>query len=112
MRRLVCLVLMCVGCNYMEIQDHPCPPSGTALTWENFGKVFMVRHCQSCHASVEERKGAPSGYDFGSPEAVRKYKARIFARSAAVNTTMPPGPDDPPAEDRAKLADWLACGAP
>jgi hypothetical protein len=37
---------------------------------------------------------------------------RIFARAAGDNTSMPPGPDDPPEAERAMLAEWLACGAP
>ena len=113
MKRLIyVLLLLCASCNYMEMKDHACPTGGTTLTYENFGKGFMDRYCQGCHGSIDHRDGAPSGYDFGSPEAIRKYKERIFVRSAAVNTTMPPGPDDPPMDERAKLADWLACGAP
>lgn len=96
-----------------SIDDRPCPPEGTTLTYETFGRAFMQAHCQSCHGQpTQDRKGAPSGYDFGSVEDVRAYKARIFARAAADNTTMPPGPDDPPEADREKLAEWLACGAP
>jgi hypothetical protein len=43
---------------------------------------------------------------------VQRHRTRIFARSAADNDSMPPGPDDPPEAEREKLADWLACGAP
>ena len=46
------------------------------------------------------------------PEQAHVSRERIFLRSAADNTTMPPGPDDPPIEERAKLAEWIACGAP
>ena len=56
--------------------------------------------------------GAPPDYDFGTLESVRHWKRRIFARAAADNVTMPPGPDDPPEADREQLAEWLACGAP
>jgi mono/diheme cytochrome c family protein len=104
---------ICANCNYTEMSDHPCPPQGTTLTYENFGKSFLDGHCQGCHGTTGgDRKGAPTGIDFGDIESVHKWKVRIFDRSAATNTTMPPGPDDPPAEERAKLADWLACGAP
>jgi hypothetical protein len=108
---LAALGAMVANCNYMEIQDWPCPPSGTQLTYDNFGKDFLVKNCQWCHAG-SERRGAPSDYDFSSVEAARKHKARIFARGAGPNATMPPGPDDPPAAERNKLAEWLACGAP
>lgn len=95
------------------IDDHACPPSGTQLTYDNFGRGFMDGYCQRCHgAAGPDRQGAPSGYDFASVDDVRRYRDRIFANAAADNTSMPPGPDDPPAEDREKLADWLACGAP
>jgi uncharacterized membrane protein len=106
-------ILLCANCNYTEMSDHPCPPGGTTLTYENFGKEFLDGHCQGCHgAGGGDRQGAPSGYDFGDIQSVHKYSVRIFDRAAASNTTMPPGPDDPPADERAKLADWLACGAP
>jgi uncharacterized membrane protein len=95
------------------IDERACPPGGTALTYEGFGRGFMAARCQICHGQPsEDRKGAPGGYDFGTVEDVRRWKDRIFARAAADNTTMPPGPDDPPASEREKLAEWLACGAP
>lgn len=94
------------------LDEYSCPPGGTQLTYESFGRDFMAANCQSCHgAPTTERKGAPSGYDFGSQADVQKWKTRIFSRAAADNVTMPPGPDDPPAEARTKLAEWLACGA-
>ena len=95
------------------IDEQPCPPSGTTLTYASFGAPFMERHCQKCHgAPPSEREGAPSSFDFGSQADVARHRDRIFVRSAADNTTMPPGPDDPSPEERAKLAEWLACGAP
>jgi uncharacterized membrane protein len=102
------------GCaERMTIDEHPCPPGGTELTYDNFGEAFLTGWCQTCHGAPDpERHGAPDGYDFGTPEDVRRWRARIFARAAAINTSMPPGPDDPSAEERDMLADWLACGAP
>ncbi len=102
------------GCaERMSIDEHPCPPEGTELTYETFGAAFMTDWCQRCHgAPATERHGAPSAYDFGTLAEVRHWRERIFARAAAVNTTMPPGPDDPSQEERDLLADWLACGAP
>jgi uncharacterized membrane protein len=111
---ILVLGLVLVGCGAeTSIDDYPCPPDGTKLTYETFGRAFLADSCQTCHGqSTGDRKGAPSGYDFGTLDAVRTYKGRIFARAAADNVTMPPGPDDPPAAERAKLAEWLACGAP
>jgi hypothetical protein len=110
---LLAVALLVVGCNYVEMSDHPCPPGGTTLTYDNFGKEFLDGNCQGCHGSAGgNRRGAPTGVDFGDLQAVHQWRERIFDRAAASNTTMPPGPDDPPADQRAKLADWLACGAP
>jgi len=95
-----------------QLADRPCPP-GSALTYESFGREFLAVHCQGCHGSTSSaRRGAPSSYDFGTLEEVRRLRERIYARAAEGNVTMPPGPDDPPAAARADLADWLACGAP
>jgi uncharacterized membrane protein len=90
-----------------------CPPEGTELTYESFGRGFIGAHCQSCHASnVEDRKGAPKGISFDSHDDVVEWIDRIYDRSTGDNTSMPPGPEDPAEEDRFKLEVWLACGAP
>lgn len=105
--------VMLTSCGLTTIDEHPCPPEGTTLTYESFGRQFLDQYCQRCHGAVgPNREGAPSAYDFGSAEDARAWRERIFARSALDNTSMPPGPDDPPDAERAKLADWLACGAP
>jgi len=102
-----------VACKETTIDERPCPPEGTKLTYDNFGIGFLNNHCQNCHGQPsKDRKGAPSGYDFGSADDARRWKSRIFSRAAADNTTMPPGPDDPPSGEREQLAEWLACGAP
>ena len=108
------LLALTSGCKAeTSIDDYPCPKEGTKLTYESFGRDYMAQNCQICHGQASgERKGAPPGYDFGTLEAVRDKKSRIFARAAADNVTMPPGPDDPPRAERDKLAEWLACGAP
>jgi hypothetical protein len=96
-----------------SIDDYPCPPEGTKLTYESFGRAFLAENCQTCHGQgASDRKGAPEGFDFGTLDQVRQRRARIFVRAAADNVTMPPGPDDPPSADRYHLAEWLACGAP
>jgi uncharacterized membrane protein len=108
------LVVAAAACKpETSLDGYPCPAGGTALTYESFGRDYLAASCQTCHGqSSADRKGAPPGYDFGTLEQVRAQKARIFARAAADNTTMPPGPDDPPLDERNKLAEWLACGAP
>jgi mono/diheme cytochrome c family protein len=95
------------------LDDHPCPPDGTELTYEGFGEPFLAGWCQGCHAAAApDRRGAPAHVTFDDPAEVRARAARIYVRAAAGNTSMPPGPDDPPADERARLAEWLACGAP
>lgn len=110
---LAALLAASAGCEVAEIADYPCPTGGTQLTFQNFGKGFFNAYCNSCHSAESgDREGAPDGYSFDTPEQVRKHKERIFARSAGPNDSMPIGPDDPPREQRDKLAEWLACGAP
>jgi uncharacterized membrane protein len=114
MIRCVSLVFLvaCAGAP-MEIEEYPCPPTGTQLTYESFGKQFLGDHCNSCHnASESYRRGAPESYRFDTLVDVQAHRARIFVRAAASNTTMPPGPDDPSSEERELFAEWLACGAP
>jgi uncharacterized membrane protein len=110
----IALVLL-AGCavNAMPIEDYPCRPQGTQLTYDSFGREFLDTHCNRCHnASEGHRSGAPESYRFETLEDVHAHRERIFVRAAASNTTMPPGVDDPPADERDQLAEWLACGAP
>lgn len=87
--------------------------AGTELTYENFGATFMLRYCNMCHVpGLEDRHGAPEGFDFDDLAQIRKHASHIYVRSAGDNASMPPGPDDPPIEERDRLAEWLACGAP
>jgi uncharacterized membrane protein len=94
------------------IDEYECPKGGTTLTYDNFGKGFLDAHCQKCHGQpTKDRNGAPASFDFHTQADALEHKDRIFARAAADNVTMPPGPDDPPADERYQLAEWLACGA-
>jgi hypothetical protein len=107
-RALFFVAALLGGCAPTTLEDTPCPPTGTELTYESFGEPFFTAHCTRCH-------GGSHGYSsraFASVERIREDKERIFLVAAADNVSMPPGPDDPPAEDRQRLAEWLACGAP
>jgi len=99
------------GCGLFErLEDAECPPEGTELTFENFGKPFLDKYCNYCHgAAVLDRQSAPPAYVFETPEQIEKWADRIFVRAAGSNESMPPGPDDPPREEREKLAEWLGC---
>jgi len=107
------LALAASGCTVLELADEPCPSGGTTLTYSNFGQAFFAANCDGCHAQeTGDRRGAPESYAFDTVDEIRRHEERIFARAAGPNDSMPPGPDDPPREDRDKLAEWLACGAP
>jgi uncharacterized membrane protein len=107
------LLLLSAGCATEELADAECPEEGTSLSYQNFGATFMDVWCNECHQPyARQRHGAPGEYNFDKLSGIRQYDARIYARAAASNDSMPPGPDDPPREEREKLAEWLACGAP
>jgi len=102
----------CAADTAETIDDQTCP-EGSELTYDNFGGPYLDSYCQRCHASAAaDRNGAPSSITFDTVNDVRSHMDRIFARAAGGNTSMPPGPDDPPEAERAMLAEWLACGAP
>jgi len=111
MKTIVIVVALVAGCaeRPMPIDEASCPPTGTALTYDNFGADFFAHYCNSCHSSG--RNGAPSDIKFDTLDEVHQRADRIFIRAAGPNVTMPPGPDDPPADERDRLAEWLACGA-
>ena len=95
-----------------------CPTDNT-LTAANFGTDFMNRYCNRCHASGVSglaRAGAPTDVNFDTLEGVRREAANIDRWSGAsdtvTNTSMPPGGTSPSVEERRKLSQWLACGAP
>jgi uncharacterized membrane protein len=97
----------------VTIDQESCPSGGTTLTYDNFGGEFLQTYCNGCHsAEAGGRHGAPEAYRFDTLDEVHQRAARIFVRAAGPNTTMPPGPDDPPAAQRDQLAEWLVCGAP
>lgn len=111
MRYLAAIVLFVAACNEpLELSEMECPPEGTTLTYDSFGQRFMGDYCNECHSN--SKAGAPSGYKFDTHDQIKKHATRIFVRAAGPNTTMPPGPGDPPELDRDQLAEWLACGAP
>ena len=107
-----------------------CPdPDPYTLTWDSFGRDFMTRYCTWCHDSslpYSMRNGAPIYHDFDTLEGVRGVINHIDEQSGfgpeAQNTLMPPpecpsvkgGSLDtncakPTADERQKLAIWLAC---
>jgi len=98
---------------WTSLEDRPCPED-SILTYQNFGHEFMLNWCSGCHnvgLAEGDRAGATLGIDLDSYDGVQMHLARIWARSADNNQTMPPtgGIDQ---ESRFRLGEWLACGAP
>lgn len=101
------------GCTVVTLDDYPCPPGGTTLTYQSFGSQFMAFYCNRCHSAPDgERNGAPDDYVFDTHAGVLAHRDRIFVRAADTNNSMPTGPDSVPMSARVDLANWLACGAP
>jgi uncharacterized membrane protein len=96
-----------------------CPQSG-GPTEQTFGRAFLESYCLSCHgASVTgpARGGAPEDMNFDTLEEVREHAEHMDTHAAAgpsaTNTDMPPSSSPQPTqEERRKLGEWLACGAP
>jgi uncharacterized membrane protein len=103
------LVLGCAGKD-ADSADAGCertPP----LTYDNFGKGFVGKHCGGCHSSLvsgEQRKGAPPGVDLDTYRGVVTWAYRVQARATADPPTMPPG-GGPSGEELDRLTEWLEC---
>lgn len=110
---LALLALFATACNFESLDPAACPAEGTKLSYDNFGANFFLSYCDTCHsAEIGHRKGAPEDESFGTHAGILAHKERIYERAASNNDSMPPGPDDPPLDERKQLAEWLNCGAP
>lgn len=109
--RCAALVLLTAACTQVEhLEQATCEPGHADLTYESYGQPFLDAYCQTCHASAQpDRDGAPTDVTFDTRAEVMQWADRIYARSAAGNTSMPPGPGGPSADERYLLAQWLAC---
>lgn len=110
--------------------EDPNPVTGTTqLTWDNFGRDFMVKYCVNCHSSDlprSQRNGAPIYHDFDTLVGVLQVADHIDEQAGlgpnAHNTFMPGdrcpavkgGPlaqacSQPTKQERVDLAQWLTC---
>ena len=123
MRRLAALVVaLLAGCPSDEVFGPPTEtvcPTGSTLSYDNFGKPFMESYCTRCHSSElvgSQRKGAPSFHDFDSLFGIKAVSMHIDETTgsgpAATNTGMPPDGAKPSKAEREMLAQWIACGMP
>jgi len=85
-----------------------------ALTWDNFGKGHVDKHCNGCHSvliPLNQRQEAPIGVDFNTYADVIEWHDRIIARSTLKvldEPTMPPGGGPSQLEMQMAL-EWLEC---
>ncbi len=89
-------------------------PTGTQLTYSNFGAAFMQSYCTSCHSQTlpeGQRGGAPLAANLDTAAGVNLLRAGIQARTAIDNPPMPPS-GFVGSNDREFLKEWLGCGAP
>jgi cytochrome c5 len=83
-------------------------------TWTSFAQGFFAGTCNRCHASTlsgAARNGAPDGYDWDDPAAVRMYAA-LVRDAVGVSNFMPPSAPQPSCDDRRRLVRWIDAGTP
>lgn len=83
-------------------------PTGSTLTYDNFGRAFFASYCDRCH-------GSRTSPVMNSLATIRANSTAIDAEAAAgasaTNTSMPEGTPAPTTAERQRLGEWLACGA-
>jgi len=98
---------------WASLDERPCP-ADSILSSENFGAPFMLTYCNGCHSkglAADERADAPLDMNFDTLADVRTHAPRIWLRAADHNASMPPY-GAPAQDERTRLGEWLACGAP
>jgi hypothetical protein len=79
--------------------------AGGCPTYDNFGRMFLMTYCVSCHMGA----AAPKMVRLDTLAGVMAQKSMI-QRVAVTGTAMPPSNPRPSAADRQKLGQWLTCG--
>jgi hypothetical protein len=80
------------------------------LSYENFGKGILKRHCVPCHsvyAREGQRAGAPPGVNFDSWDDTLVWADRIVA--FAVDSELMPPAGGMVTSERSELAEWMRC---
>jgi hypothetical protein len=80
--------------------------------WDPFARGYLTTWCTPCHSESligADRAGAPVGVDLDSWAGASLWADRVAHRS--LDDTMPPG-GGPSEAERARIAEWVACGAP
>lgn len=109
---LLAVAALLVGCGGEDLGDptgSTCP-ADSELTYASFGQQFMQNNCLSCHGT-----GGPQSPTLSSIEQIRAHSDEMDRAAASgpngTNTFMPDGASVS-TEERRKLGEWLACGAP
>ena len=87
---------------------------GCVDTWDTWAGGLLRTWCASCHSSeLPEgmRYGAPVGVDFDTYSATARHVGPLERVVTGDDPSMPPV-GGPSASERARLAAWIACGAP
>jgi len=116
--RSVLAIGLAFGLLACDSDDDPLPDPDTTceesvLSYDNFGDPFVRNWCTGCHNSdlaEDMRQGSPTNVNFDTRAGILVWRERVQLR-AIEQATMPPtaGPGD---DEKALLAEWLACGAP
>ena len=101
---LLAVVSACTGAHSTGIEPLSCPPEGTTLTYANFGEEAIANHCATagCHASRSPK--------LTTQTAIQQHADEIL--DEGVYTDAMPEDRDMSLDDRRRLGEWLACGAP
>jgi hypothetical protein len=78
---------------------------GSCPTYDNFGKMFMMTYCLTCHTGALAQRMVM----LDTLAGVQKNKATI-KRVAVSSMAMPEANPKPSAAERMKLGQWLDCG--
>ena len=82
-------------------------PQGSTLTYANFGQAFVQSNCLACH-----NRQSPNLTTQAAVQAARSDIDQVAAAGPNATNTVMPEDHSVSAEERAKLGEWLACGAP
>ena len=83
-------------------------PSDSTLTYQNFGQAFASSYCSACHAGREQ----PNLTTQAAIVANRDEIDRVAAAGPNATNTQMPEDGSVSSDERLKLGEWLACGAP
>jgi uncharacterized membrane protein len=104
-----CAALLACGEDLGDATGSTCPEDST-LTYASFGESFVQSKCLACHGAA-----GPESPTLATLAQVQAHIDEIDRAAAAgpnaTNTFMPEG-ISVSTEERRKLGEWLACGAP